>query len=56
MEYEYDYDFIFNQSNQLKFFRFCTHIDVFLFKLTANTSAVCPQEMMEEFLTFNEER
>lgn len=55
MEDEYDYDFIFNKNNQLRFYRFCTSVEVNLFKLKIKSNTEHPQEMMEEFLNFNEE-
>jgi hypothetical protein len=54
---EYDYEFIFNRRNQIKFFQFCTSIDYVIFKLKLkSSSSVNPEQIIEEFLTFNEER
>lgn len=54
---KYDYDFIFNRRNQIKFFQFCTSIDRMIFKLNLKSSdVVCPEKIMNEFLTFNIER
>ena len=54
---KYDYEFIFNRRNQIKFFQFCTSIDIIIFKLNFKSSGiVCPEKIMNEFLTFNKER
>jgi hypothetical protein len=54
---EYDYEFIFNRRNQIKFFQFCTSIDAMMFKSKLkSSSSVNPEQIIEEFLTFNEER
>ena len=54
---KYDYEFIFNRRNQIKFFQFCTFVDAMMFKSKLKSSgSVNPEQIIEEFLTFNEER
>ena len=51
---EFNYEFIFNRRNQIKFFQFCTSVDAMMFKSKLkSSSSVNPEQIIEEFLTFN---